>query len=480
MSQPAVDGVHDLCNSISCNGSLCMNRASRIWIATLEWEQMAKTESLETDIRWSPPLRLTFLWVSSFLLFLMLPLDWHFWRGLKGLAPWQIWFHLATYLPHFIRAPRWGIASFLNIWLCLAAGFLLGTLVSWRCGERMAYSNAYRWMRALLRYRLALALLVYGLLKIFMLQFPLPTVSDLNTQYGDLMQWKIYYLTVGVGKMGYQPLLGGLEIGAALLLLWNRTAIIGACLSGAMLTNIVPANFAYQFGDHVFATILMLFAAVIAAHDGWRLLHLLVLQTAVKADRTKDLSLLMPRLAMCARGGIVTFAMLFAGSLSIGLRHSRWPYPDEAGMAGMAGVYNVREFSLNGEVLPYTLTGNRRWQDVVFEDWNTFSVRVNRPMTIEVAKPSIDNPEAQRLYEIAGNGGRHFYSYQENAATRTLLAKGKNDPAEILSLHYSKQPDGSFVLEGKEASGAKLHIVLERVDKRYLLDAGRRRPISLY
>jgi len=35
-------------------------------------------------------------------------------------------------------------------------------------------------------------------------------------------------------------------------------------------------------------------------------------------------------------------------------------------------------------------------------------------------------------------------------------------------------------LDGTDWHGASLHVVLEKIDKKYLLDAGRRKPVSLY
>src|SRR5690606_19199876 len=41
------------------------------------------------------------------------------------------------------------------------------------------------WIRLAVRYRLAVGMFAYGFIKLFPIQMPSPTLSDLNTAYGD-------------------------------------------------------------------------------------------------------------------------------------------------------------------------------------------------------------------------------------------------------------------------------------------------------
>jgi len=334
----------------------------------------------------------------------------------------------------------------------------------------------------LLRYRLAIAIVGYGVIKLFPLQFPNLTISDLNTNYADFLPWKIYYLTNSAAAAHYREVLGAAEILAGILLLWRRFSIAGAALAAAILVNVVLANFAYQIGDHVYATLLLLIAAVLLAHDAARLFHLLVFQRHARADRYEPVvSRRIVRTRLLLRAALIVFFVAYATETGFSYSHNRWPYPEAAALPDTAGLYNVREFTVNGNTLPYSLTDPVRWQNVVFERWNTISVRIARPVTIQVANPEIAfEPDNQRDYELAGNGGRHFYSYTVDPAGGEVHLQGKNDPGENFTFTLTRPDDRSIVLAGRDQQGNALRIVLEKVDKKYLLQEGRRKPQTLY
>jgi hypothetical protein len=109
------------------------------------------------------------------------------------------------------------------------------------------------------------------------------------------------------------------------------------------------------------------------------------------------------------------------------------------------------------------------------------SIRINRPVTIDVAAPRIAyQPDDQRDYEIAGNGGRRFHSYSADTVNGKIRLQGKNDSNENLSFDYKYLDGGDILLTGTDQAGNSLRIVLQKVDKRYLLLEGRRHPLSLY
>ena len=447
---------------------------------------IAKQDTGDTSSDWSLPQKVGFRLASIFFaLTLLAPLDWKFWRELihTNWAHFQDVFRLTAAVPQYSYAPKWGFASFRNVCLVLLVAAVGAAVWSYLDRNRRQYNVLYYWLRVLLRYRLAIGLIGYGLLQVFPVQFPKPTLSDLHTNYGDYLQWKLYYLTNGIAHADYEQATGLLEVLGGALLLWRTTATIGAIISASLLFNIVLANFAYQLGDHVYATLLLLAVSFLLAYDAPRLLNLLVFQRRAKADRFQ-LSLPSRRaqqLRLALKSAVIVFLIFYTASVAYGFRHTNWPLPDTAGtLKDSAGFYNVREFTVNGRTIPYSLTDPVRWQNVVFEKWNTISVRSNRPLPIDVANPPIAYESDQRKYEFAGNGGRRFYSYTADPASATLHLNGENDPHESISFQYSYAPDGSLALTGADESGNTLHVVLDKIDKQYLLNLGRRHPLTIY
>lgn len=417
---------------------------------------------------------------------LALPLDPGFWRALFSghWTQFQELFQLTAYLPHLLPAawvPADGLASYAQV----GAAFVLALLGAGLWGaldrQRTNYDTAYYVLRTILRYRLALGLIGFGVLKVFPFQFPEPTLSDLHTPYGDFLPWKIYYLTTAVSGAYYKQALGLFEITAAVLLLWRPAATVGAAFAAAILTNIVLANFAYRIGEHVYATTLLLFAVAIIAHDVPRLYALLVRErTSLPDDYSPAFSGRARKARTTLRGLFAGFALVYGATAFAGYTQDRWPLPSTAGVKDLYGYYNVREFRLDGVERPYSLIDPVRWQNVVFEAWNTVSIRRAQPAPLDPERPSIGTLHASdRGYEHEGNAGRSFYSYDADSAQSRLKLKSQNTPGDTLDLSYAVGTDGRVRLSGTTERGEKIEAVLELTDKRYLLREGRRQPITI-
>lgn len=433
---------------------------------------------------WRPLERVAFRIAFVFFGLLIVPLDWSYWRQLATTdwSQFQDLFRLTTYSPEFIAVPKWGLASYGNWGLALLVAIAVGIVWSARDRRRREYDDLYYWFRAALRYRLALSAIAYGVLMALDLLFPAPTLSDLNTNYADFLPWKIYYLTLGVASARYEESLGIISLAGGLLLLARPTAVIGAGIVSAMLVNIVAVAFAYQTGDHVHASLLLLIATVLLAHDLPRLYDLLVRERPAVADSYQPVFAAgwPARARRLLKGAVVVFAVVLGGEALHAGRGGEWRFSDQPGLPGAEGLYNVKEFAINGRTLPYSLVDPVRWQNVVFERWNTVSIRVHRPVAINLATPSIAPASADRRnYEMAGNGGRHFYRYTATGDGRLTL-QGRNDPAESYAFTCVRDGDHQLRLSGTDAAGNTLAIQLEKVDKVYLLNEGRRRPLTIY
>src|SRR6202007_3134474 len=107
--------------------------------------------------------------------------------------------------------------------LVAAAGTALWTKLD---RTKKEYNVLYYWLRVVLRYKLAIILITYGFIKLFPLQMPYPSLSSLQTNYGDYFPWKIYFQTTGIAPK-YQSFLGFVEILAAFLLFYRPTRSFG-------------------------------------------------------------------------------------------------------------------------------------------------------------------------------------------------------------------------------------------------------------
>jgi hypothetical protein len=435
---------------------------------------------------WSGFERAVFRFVFLYFFLQVVPLDWKYYRHLAqqwaGFSMGDI-FRLAHYTPRFFAGPD----TFAN-WAVVVA-IAAGLSIIWgKLDRRPAYNTWYYWLRVLVRYRLAAALLGYGFLKLFPMQAPLPSLSHLNTHYGDLSAWKIFSLSLGIVP-SYQSFLGLIEILSAVLLLSRRTASTGAFLLLSFLGNVFLSNLAYEGGEYVYSFYLITLGLLVLWYDLARLNRLLTLALPTRPNR---FHLVLPEgwPRASKRVAKATFMLLFVGVYGVkayaAYQAGAYHYPTARGLPNAAGLYNVREFRLAGQVHPYSATDPERWQDVVFEQWATLSIRVNRPLKLDSSNteeiPALD---LERRYEFAGAAGRQYFGYtlQPDGQHLTLRNRNPRENQTPLVLELSRPDARTIVLTGHDEQGHDLHVVLAKRDKKYLLEeagkTGRRGGLKL-
>jgi uncharacterized membrane protein YphA (DoxX/SURF4 family) len=410
------------------------------------------------------------------------PLDWKFYNKLFSIN----WFHLNFYDLLILSrySPQWGLPGFGN-WAVVLIIALSGTAI-WTYYDRnksKEYTTLYYWLRVILRYRLAIGVIAYGFIKLFPLQMPYPSLSSLHTNYGDFLPWKIYYNTIGITTW-YESFLGAVEIFAGLLLLSRRTTTFGAGILAGFIGNVLAANFAYDLGDQVYSSYLILIAFFLLAYDIPRLYNLLIKQSFTLADRftpsfTKKW---IQKTRIALKSAFILLTLLVGYKTYSNYKHDPYLIPKTAGLSGSYGYYNVSEFKLNNQSIPYSLTDTNRWQNVVFEKWATLSVKIAGSIKIDVSKGNgVSEDDVHRNYEEEGVGGRQYFSYKADTLNHTLSLQNKNHDYknDQLLLHYTRPDTSTIILSGVNEKKDSVYIKLNKVVKKYMLFEGRRKPLKI-
>ena len=337
-------------------------------------------------------------------------------------------------------------------------------------------------LRIVLRYKLAAVLFTYAFIKIFPQQVPFPTLSEMNTQYGDFTPAKIFELTLGVAKANYQTAIGLTELLAAVLLLWRRTATLGAITAVGILLNVVLAAFAYNTGDQGYSLYLLAIALFLTAYDLPAMFRLMmekpskiVAEKLIFQGRTRTLRLVL-------KSGFVLVMLTYVVASYSNYKNSPYLIPQSDGLKEAYGLYDVREFRLNNQVIPYSKTDPARWQNVVFEKWATLSIKKAVPTPIDFTKHRVaDHQDIDRTFESTGTTGRHYYTYRIDSVGNRLYLQNKNRHLrnEEIAFQYSRPDTATIILSGAYSSGDSIHALLKKVDKKYLLIEGRRKPLEL-
>lgn len=411
----------------------------------------------------------------------VVPLDWKFYRDLS--INWSNFsffdlFKLTTYSPQFFSLT--GYANWLIAFLIAGAGAIAWPLICKT--ETTDYDKLYYWLRVILRYRLAIGIIAFGFIKLFPLQMPYPSLSNLHTNYGDFLPWKIYFHTLGITQP-YEVFLGAVEVLAGGLLLCRRTTTFGAGIILGFTGNVFVANLAYDAGQDVYSAYLTTIAAVLFAYDIPRLYNLLVLQKYTIANKFQPVlsnSFGKARIVLKVLGALFILALGFGTYANY--RSHPYKIPQTAGVKGSYGYYNVREFKLNNQIIPYSKTDTNRWQNVVFEKWATISIKTAKPIQLDLSTgDGFHQLDIDRNYESAGVGGRRYYAYTADTVRHQLELRNKNKNylAERYSLVYHFVNDSTIVVKGLNERKDSVYAVLEKINKKYLLFEGRRKPIKL-
>ena len=224
--------------------------------------------------------------------------------------------------------------------------------------KRRDYTAAMGWTRLALRYLLAWVVLGYGFAKVFPLQFQPPTAERLMQPFGDFSPMGLLWSFMGAST-GYTIFGGTMEVLGGLLLLFRRTALVGALITATVMTNIFALNMFYDVPVKLYSFHWLVMALVIAAPDLGRLFRFAVMQKP--ADPPSPAGPVFAnrswRIVSAVTKGVVVLALL---SLQAGLAYTG--YAARIPQRPVPGAYRVEGF--------------RGWQEVVLE--NARSMRVTR------------------------------------------------------------------------------------------------------
>ena len=207
------------------------------------------------------------------------------------------------------------ITNLLYVVVALAAALIWSVLDR----RRANYRELEGWLRLFVRYTLAFTLFGYGFAKIFPLQFQPPYPNKLLEQWGDFSPMGALWSFMGA-SVPYIVFSGAAEVAGGVLLLFRRTATLGALVSFPVLVNVVALNFCYDVPVKLYSMNLLLMAVYLASADLRRLANVLVLnRPAAPAEFTEPV-FARRKLRIAA----TVFWVLFVGYTLYGHIHGGW------------------------------------------------------------------------------------------------------------------------------------------------------------
>ena len=465
-----------------------------------------KTRLLSPE--WAPWERILFRAALLFFAILIVPLTLEWYTKLFTVKSlFEFFSTLTGYRVDLVKIPgesgRWGFASYANWGVALMialAGAAIWTFAA-RKRERKEYNELYYWIRTLARYRIGIGIIAFGFLKLFPMQMPFPSISNLEATIGEYTAYKIYWQSVGV-VIWYEIFLGFIEIFAGTLMFFRATSVLGAVINLGVLYNIAHANHAYDGGVHVYSAYFSLLSAFVLAHEipyVWKLLIKEQDVNPVEYVPVYKFKWLNNSLLSLKYAIVIGFVFVY-GWIRYDMHYNqgRLKEPKTPGLAGAAGFYNVTEFKINNKILPYSPLDTLRWNNVIFEKFSTLVYQVNRPVSISLANGTPQTKDLDRSYELAGiGGGRRFFYYDADTKKSMLFLQDKNrsksedesgskskksdskaatktDSIQPLAWHFQRPSKDRIILLGIDDNKDSIYVVLDRINKEYALKKSRK------
>jgi hypothetical protein len=130
----------------------------------------------------------------------------------------------------------------------------------------LAYPRLFWWFRLTIRLTLGVAMIGYGLAKLFPFQMAPPSLAVLNEPLGNTSPMTMLWTLIGLNPV-YEMICGAAEISAGILILFRRTGLLGELLTAFLATNIVLYNFCYDVPVKLYAAHLLLMSIALIVPD---------------------------------------------------------------------------------------------------------------------------------------------------------------------------------------------------------------------
>ena len=321
-------------------------------------------------------------------------------------------------------------------WL-LALALLAAGVWSALDRQRTNYGTLHKWFCLCIRFGLAAQMFEYGMTKVIPNQFPVPSLITLLEPVGDLSLQGILWTSVGASTP-YQIFTGVTELLAGILLIVPRTAILGASVCLAVMTQVLVLNLTYDVGVKLVSSHLVLMTLLLLAPELGRLADFFFWNRATGPSTQVDLF----RSRRSNRAAVVLQVMCGIYLLAM-QTYANWSFWHLEGggspKSPLYGIWNVDELSIDGRVQPPDLNDyDRRWRRVIF-----------------------DSPGRLVFQRTDNSFARYGVSIDESARTLALTkGESRNWKAAFAFQHPSED---QLILDG-DMDQFKIRVHLERVN----------------
>src|SRR5262249_7437272 len=191
--------------------------------------------------------------------------------------------------------------------------------------------------------------------------------------YGESSPMGLLWTFMGYST-SYTIFAGATEAVSGVLLFFRPAATPGAVLGATGMANIVMLDFSFDVPGKLYSAHLLLMCVFVMFPDLERLSNVLVLNRPTDSRRVAR-----PLRKRWVSRGALALTLLFVGYALFSMVKSRlagWrTYGGGAPQHVLYGIYDVEEFTQNGEVVPPLVSESKRWRRIVFGKSGALGIR---------------------------------------------------------------------------------------------------------
>ena len=282
-----------------------------------------------------------------------------------------------------------------------------------------------RWLREWSQFGAAAMLgsimVSYGMMKVFPVQMPAPTLVRLLEPLGQFSPMGVLWTFMGVSPW-YQTFTGVVELVSGMLVFWSRTTVPGALLCLMAAGQIFALNLAYDVPVKLFSLHLILLALFLLAPHASRLVTAVMHDASVVPPDTSAAGLRTRRRWFVGRSALALLVLLAATSTA----YLSWTrVGPNAERSPVYGIWDVVELRVNGTVRPPLVTNVGRWRRLVFER-PALATFQRMDDTLETRRVKFDTT-ARRIDLLGSEGGIVGELRYDDAEPGVMTVSGRVD-----------------------------------------------------
>ncbi len=321
----------------------------------------------------------------------------------------------------------------------------VATLIwGWADRERTDYEKLAAGLRLFVAVYVGLIMVMYGMAKVLKTQFPYPPDARLAQTYGESSPMGLLWTFMGY-SYPYNLFTGLGEVVGGVLLMFRRTALLGALIVIGVMSNVVVLNFSYDVPVKIYSTHLLFFAAFIAAPHVSRLYTFFILNETAEAADLKAFNINTNLgIALTMFKGLGFFAVLamnIAGAIGL---HTRMAEAEKTTDMALVGSYETVDFQ------------------------STRSASNNSGSYLRWVSLEVKNHGSAEITTVDGSTER--VSFNPDTTSATIEVYTYADSLTNITLNYQHLDDSTLFISGLYKQDSIVVTLKSLPPKKYLLN----------